>query len=61
VYVLRPDGIRNGDLWGDRREQMLTGRDENFEIDDEFDLWLNEQILKRRTGCGGNRGEGNRF
>lgn len=61
VYVLRPDLIRKGDLFGQRREQLLTGRDENFEIDDEFDLWLNEQILKRRTGCGGNRGEGNRF
>ena len=61
VYVLRADLLEAGDLWGRKREQFLTGREENFEIDDEFDLWLNEQILARRTGCGGTRGKGNRL
>jgi CMP-N-acetylneuraminic acid synthetase len=61
VYVLRAELIRNGELWGEKREHFPTGREENFEIDDEFDLWLNEQILKKRTGCGDTRGKGNRF
>jgi CMP-N-acetylneuraminic acid synthetase len=61
VYVMRADLVEKGELWGDRRERLMTGREENFEIDDEFDLWLNEEILKRRTGCGDTRGEGNRL
>jgi CMP-N,N'-diacetyllegionaminic acid synthase len=61
VYVLRADLIENGDLWGERREQIPISREQNFEIDDEFDLWLNEEILKKRTGCGDTCGEGNRF
>jgi CMP-N-acetylneuraminic acid synthetase len=61
VYVLRAAHIARGELWGEQREQIPTGREENFEIDDEFDLWLNEQILKKRTGCGDTHGKGNRF
>ena len=61
VYVLRAAHIARGELWGEQREHFPTGREENFEIDDEFDLWLNEQILKKRTGCGDTRGKGNRF
>ncbi len=46
VYVLKGENILKGDLWGKKREQYIIGREQNFEIDDEFDFWLNEQILK---------------
>jgi len=48
VYVMRADHIRQGDIWGSKREIVLTDREENVEIDDEFDLWLAEQILLKR-------------
>jgi CMP-N-acetylneuraminic acid synthetase len=56
VYVIRADLIRKGELWGERKERFTVDREETFEIDDEFDLWLNERILERKTGCG-SRGE----
>jgi len=57
VYVLRADQVRKGDLWGKKRERFSVNREQTFEIDDEFDLWLNEKILERKFGCGGPRGE----
>ena len=56
VYVMKADQIRGGDLWGTRREPYPVGREQNFEIDDGFDLWLNGKILERRHGCGGPHG-----
>jgi CMP-N-acetylneuraminic acid synthetase len=51
VYVIRADLIRGGELWGKRMEPFPVSRDQTFEIDDEFDLWLNEKILERRSRC----------
>lgn len=48
VYVIRADNIRDGDLFKGRRETVLIGRECNIEIDDEFDFWINEQILRKR-------------
>lgn len=48
VYVIRAKNIRNGDLFAGKRETVLTPRECNYEIDDEFDFWLNEQVLLRR-------------
>lgn len=48
VYVIKADLIRKGDRYGSRIERMLLDREQNVDIDDEFDLWLAEQILKRR-------------
>lgn len=48
VYVIKSSLIKNGQLWGDRKACIYTEKDHNFEIDDEFDFWLNDQILKRR-------------
>ncbi|MDD1665535.1 MAG: acylneuraminate cytidylyltransferase family protein [Methanomicrobiales archaeon] len=59
VYVVRADLIEKGELWGKRMEQLPVSREQNFEIDDEFDLWLNDEILKKRTGCGDPCGEKN--
>lgn len=48
VYVIRAELIRMGNRYGGRIERMLLDREQNVEIDDEFDFWLAEQILKRR-------------
>lgn len=50
VYVIRADVIRAGDRHGARFEQVLLDREQNVEIDDEFDVWIAEQVLKRRHG-----------
>ena len=48
VYVTKAENIKKGDLWGKKMIPFLVDRDHNFEIDDKFDFWLNEQILKKR-------------
>ena len=52
VYVMRADLIKRGELWGNKMEKVVISKEQNFEIDDEFDFWLNEQILKRRLELG---------
>ena len=48
VYVLRADLVRAG-RWIDGRVATLeTTREEGVEIDEEFDLWLAEQVLLHR-------------
>lgn len=48
IFVISADLIRDGKLFGTKNEIVLIDRDQNFEIDDEFDFWLNEQILHHR-------------
>ena len=48
VYVLKVEVIRAGRWLGDRLAVFETTREEGVEIDEEFDLWLAEQILVRR-------------
>ncbi len=48
VYVLKKDLIRSGRWSGDKIEKFLIDREQNMEIDCEFDFWLAEQILKKR-------------
>lgn len=48
VYVLKADLIKKGTPWGKKMEKVIISREQNFEIDDEFDFWLNEKILKKR-------------
>lgn len=50
VYVVKADLIRKGKLWGKKMEKVEIGREQNFEIDDKFDFWLNEKILEKRLG-----------
>jgi len=50
VYVMRADLIKKAELWGSKMEKVIISKEQNFEIDDEFDFWLNEQILRRRLG-----------
>ena len=48
VYVINSDIIKQGKLSTDKRKVIQTSREENVEIDDEFDFWLAEQILLKR-------------
>ena len=48
VYVMRADLVRAGDRYGQRIERVVLDREQNLEIDDEFDLWVVEQVLRRR-------------
>ncbi len=50
VYVIRADLIQRGDRYGEHIERVLLDREQNVEIDDEFDFWLAEQVLERRLG-----------
>jgi N-acylneuraminate cytidylyltransferase len=49
VYVIKSENILNGDLFSGKRETLIVDRECSFEIDDEFDFWLNEQILMKRN------------
>jgi len=49
VYVVKSSVIKSGNLWGEKMEKLLINKEQNFEIDDEFDFWINEQILKKRN------------
>ncbi len=56
IYILKADLIKKAshlkDAWGKKQERVVVSKDQNFEIDDEFDFWLNEQILlKRKNKC----------
>ncbi len=49
VYVIDADGVRQrADRFGVRRELLVLDREQNVEIDDEFDFWLAEQVMARR-------------
>ena len=45
VYVLKSSLIQQGKMFGERVTRVITKREENIEIDDEFDFWLAEQVL----------------
>lgn len=49
VYVIKSENILNGNLFAGKRETLIVDRECSFEIDDEFDFWLNEQILMKRN------------
>lgn len=49
VYVMKTSNIAKSEPWGKKREQFLISREQNVEIDEPFDFWLNEQILINGT------------
>lgn len=51
VYVIRGDLIRGGDRYGARRHELVIDREQNVDVDDEFDMWLAEQLLVRRNAA----------
>lgn len=46
IYVIKTDLIKNGDRYGKKIGRKIISRWKNVEIDDEFDFWLAEQILR---------------
>lgn len=48
VYVMKSELIRQGTRFGRKVARLKTSREQNVEIDDEFDFWLAEQILLKR-------------
>lgn len=48
IYIMRADMLKNGDRYGKKIERVILDREQNVEIDDEFDFWLVEQVLKKR-------------
>lgn len=49
IYVMRADRVLAGDRYGKKIERFFTGRELNVDIDEEFDFWLAEQVLKKRA------------
>jgi CMP-N-acetylneuraminic acid synthetase len=49
VYVISAENILKGDLFAGKRETVIVPRECTFEIDDEFDFWINDQILQKRN------------
>ena len=48
VYVVKAELIKKGTLFGEKVEHFKNTREENIEIDDEFDFWMAEEILLKR-------------
>jgi len=49
VYIIKSDLIRQDSMFGKTVERIEISREESVEIDDDFDFWLAEQILCKRT------------
>jgi len=47
IYVIKTDLIRKGNRFGKKIGKKLISRWENIEIDDDFDFWLAEKILRK--------------
>lgn len=50
VYVIKAENILKGDRYGEKIGRKIISRYENAEIDDDYDFWLLEQILKQKYG-----------
>lgn len=48
VYVIKSNLIEKGNCFGRKIGKKVISRWENIEIDDEFDFWIVEKILKER-------------
>jgi CMP-N-acetylneuraminic acid synthetase len=48
VYVVKAGLIRQGKMFGEKVERVEITREQNIEIDDEYDFWMAEQILLKR-------------
>ncbi len=48
IVVSKRSAIEAGGLFGKKAGTMVTDKEQNIDIDDEFDLWLAEKVLERR-------------
>lgn len=53
IYVTKADLVRKGDRFGKKIERVILDKEQNVDIDDDFDFWLAEQILKKRLAHSG--------
>lgn len=51
VYVVKSSLVRAGRLHGEKVGKVETTKEQNFEIDDELDFFINEQILLHRMNA----------
>jgi len=49
IYIHKPDYLKQGKWFGQKREQMVIDRYYNFEIDDEIDFFIIEALVKGYT------------
>jgi len=47
IYVHKPDHIKEGKWVGKKKEKMLIDKHFNFEIDDEIDFYIVENLMKK--------------
>lgn len=50
VYIIKADSVKTGDRYGKKMEKVILDREQNVDVDDEFDFWIAEQVLKKRMG-----------
>ena len=48
VYVIKGDLLAKGERYGSKIVRKVVSREENLDVDDEFDLWMAEKILTER-------------
>jgi CMP-N-acetylneuraminic acid synthetase len=48
VYIVKAELLRRGERFGTRVERVLVDREQNIDVDEEFDLWFAEQVLTKR-------------
>ena len=53
VYVIQAGLLRQGDRYGKKIERVILDREQNLDLDDEFDFWMAEQVLERRARMAG--------
>ena len=47
VIVSKAETILNGSLFGEKAGTLITTRDENVDIDEEYDFWLAEKTIEK--------------
>lgn len=54
VVIISAELIRKGTMFGDKTVRFEISKEQNFEIDDEFDFWMIEHVLlKQKDRCEG--------
>ncbi|MDR1312408.1 MAG: acylneuraminate cytidylyltransferase family protein [Deltaproteobacteria bacterium] len=52
VICTRAEIVFNGSLFGPKAGTLVTSREENVDIDDEYDFWLAEKVLEKALAEG---------
>lgn len=49
LYIFRAENLKQGSPFGIKHERVYLDKEQNVDINDEFDFWLAEQILLKRA------------